>query len=430
MNLAPLQFLHTIACKSCRVAWQKVALAAQDGLRTKVTGVTSRAMQRLTQSPTDPAFVQNPYPFYTRVRAAGPFAFWEAYNMPCAFSYDAVRAVLRDKRMGREIPTEHTADIPPHMRAFYAVEAHSMLEREPPVHTRLRGHVLRAFTSRRIAALGPEIAQLADRLVADFPQGPFDLLTHFAQPIPVIIIARLLGVPETDATQLLAWSNAMVAMYQANRSRTTEDAANAAASAFSDYLRAIIADKSRNPGDDLISALIAVHADESRLTEDELVATCILLLNAGHEATVHTIGNSTKILLETGHRDITDGCVEELLRFDPPLHLFVRHVYTDVTIAGQHFKRGDTIGCMLAAANRDPAAFDHPEAFMPNRPITQNTSFGGGIHFCVGAPLARLELKIALDRLLTRCPNLRLTENPQYADIYHFHGLKRLMVQT
>lgn len=379
-------------------------------------------------SATDPDFVQNPYPAYADIRAQAPIVWWDAYDMACAMSYDTVRLALRDKRLGREQPAELRQDIPDHMKPFYAIEAHSMLELEPPVHTRLRGQVLRAFTSRRIAAFGPEIAALSHSLIDDFPDHPFDLLDAFAKPLPVIIIARLLGVPETDAQQLLAWSNAMVAMYQAHRTPAIEVAASDAALAFTAYLRDIIKAKRKTPGDDLISTLIAAADDGEKLSENELITTCILLLNAGHEATVHTIGNGTKTLLETGHRDITDTCVEEILRFDPPLHMFTRYVYEDIEIGGHSFSRGDQIGCMLGAANRDPAAYANPDVFDPTRPIKQNTSFGGGIHFCVGAPLARLELKIALQVLFERCPDLRMSAPPIYADVYHFHGLSALRV--
>ncbi|MEL6570290.1 MAG: cytochrome P450 [Pseudomonadota bacterium] len=387
-------------------------------------------MQSLSQSPTDPTFVQNPYPVYAAARQNDAIWWWDAYDMPCALSYDTVRFALRDKRLGRECPAELQISHPPHLDPFYAIEAHSMLELEPPTHTRLRSQVLRAFTSRRIAGLGPEIAVLADRLIDAFPTEPFDLLEAFAKPLPVIVIARLLGVPETDAPQLLAWSNAMVAMYQANRTRAVEHTASEAALAFAAYLKEVIATKRRAPEDDLISTLIAASSDQAKLSDDEMITTCILLLNAGHEATVHTLGNATKTLLETGHRAITEGCVEELLRFDPPLHLFTRYVYEPVEIGGHKFKRGEQIACLLGAANRDPAVFADPDQFDPTRPITQNTSFGGGIHFCVGAPLARLEIKIALLTLFSRCTDLRLSAPPRYADIYHFHGLERLMVQT
>ncbi|HKK98245.1 MAG TPA: cytochrome P450, partial [Marivita sp.] len=172
-------------------------------------------MQHVAQSPTDPDFVQDPYHFYDHIRSLGDLVWWEDYGMPCATSHAAVHALLRDRRFGREIAPEMATDPPDHTKPFYAVEAHSMLELEPPRHTRLRGLVLRAFTSRRIKALGPEIATLVHETIDRFPKDqPFDLLKTFCQPIPVIVIARLLGVPDDMAPQLLRWSNAMVAMYQ------------------------------------------------------------------------------------------------------------------------------------------------------------------------------------------------------------------------
>ncbi len=387
-------------------------------------------MQRFSQSPTDPGFVQNPYPFYDRARDAGDFFWWDDYNLPCAVSHKSVHAVLRDKRMGRECPPELTPDIPAHLQPFYAVEAHSMLELEPPRHTRLRALVLRAFTSRTISALTPDMTRLCHDLIDRFPDQPFDLLDAYARPVPVIIICRLLGVPESHADDLLRWSNAMVAMYTAGRTRTIENAAATAASDFTGFMRDYINQRRKPPGDDLISTLIAAEEQGEKLSEDELITTCILLLNAGHEATVHTLGNGVKTLLDHNARDITDACVEEIIRYDPPLHMFTRWVYEDVTMGDHSFKRGDQIACLLGAANRDPAAYANPNQFDPTRKGPQNTSFGGGIHFCVGAPLARLELRIALETLLTRCPNLHISETPHYGNVYHFHGLERLMVKS
>ena len=381
-------------------------------------------MQRFSQSPTDPDFVQNPYPFYDSARTAGDLLWWTDYNMPCAVSHRAVTAILRDRRLGREAPVPQP--FAPHLAPFYAVEAHSMLELEPPRHTRLRGLVLRAFTSRRIAAFGPEIEVLCNDLIDRFPAEPFDLLEAYARPIPVIIIARLLGVPEDRAPDLLVWSNAMVAMYQARRTRVIEDAALQATAAFAAFLTDYIARKRLVPADDLISELIAAEEAGAKLSTDELITTCILLLNAGHEATVHTLGNGIKTLLETGIRVITEGSVEEVLRHDPPLHMFTRWVNEDITLFGHDFKRGDQVGCLLGAANRDPDAYPDPARFDPTRNGPANTSFGGGIHFCVGAPLARLELLIGLKVLFERCPTLRLAETPRYGDVYHFHGLERL----
>ena len=388
-------------------------------------------MTPLRQSPTDPAFVQDPYPFYERARRHGPFFHWTDYNLICTTNAAATNAIFRDRRFGRESPVP--LNIQDHLKPFYAVEAHSMLELEPPRHTRLRSLVLRAFTSRHIAALQPEIATLTHDLIDAFPAGAFDLLPAFATKLPVIIIARLLGVPEAMSDDLLRWSNAMVGMYMAGRDRAREDRAIAATEAFVAFLRDYVEQRRAHPADDLITHLIAASDKGDRLTTDELIATCILLLNAGHEATVHTIGNGVKTLLETGtHSALTDPetTVEEILRFDPALHMFTRWAYEDIEVMGHMFQRGDQVGLLLAAANRDPGQWDHPASFDPKRQIKSNASFGAGLHFCLGAPLARLELQTALPILFTRLPTLRLTETPNYADVFHFHGLSRLMVQA
>jgi cytochrome P450 len=391
-------------------------------------------MDSLSQSPTDAAFVQDPYPFYDRARRAGPFFRWAEYDLTCTGNAAAVNAIFRDRRFGRE-PVDPPI-VPPHLASFFAVEAHSMLELEPPRHTRLRNLVLRAFTSRRIAALEPEIAALAEELVKAFPDGAFDLLQAFAQPLPVRIIARLLGVPEEMAPDLLRWSNAMVGMYQASRTRAMEDKAVAATEAFVAFLHSYIDIRRARPADDLITQLIAAEMEGEKLTTDELISTCILLLNAGHEATVHTIGNGVKTLLETRTPlsalapDAVDGTVEEILRFDPALHMFTRWAYEDTQVMGQTLHRGEKVGLLLAAANRDPDAWDRPATFLPDRPVKPHASFGAGLHFCVGAPLARLELQIALPILFRHHPGLRLIGKPAYADVYHFHGLQALRVAT
>jgi cytochrome P450 len=391
---------------------------------------------QLSQSPTDAAFVQNPYAFYERARALGLFFRWDEYGMLVTGDYAAVNAILRSRSFGREALPEHAPVIPEHLKPFYAVEAHSMLELEPPRHTRLRNLVLRAFTTRRIAALQPEIASLSheliDAVVETFPSGEFDLLTHFGQRMPVIVIARLLGVPQGMCDDLLKWSRAMVGMYMAGRTRETEDRAVAATQAFVEFLKSYVEIRRKDPRDDLITELIAAEEGGEKLSTDELISTCILLLNAGHEATVHTMGNGVKTLLQTGTQ-ITQAnapaCVEEILRFDPALHMFTRWAYDDVEILGQRFQRGDQVALLLAAANRDPQVWDRPQEFDISREIKPMASFGAGLHFCVGAPLARLELRTALPILFERLPHLRLAEAPRYSNLYHFHGLERLMVQ-
>jgi cytochrome P450 len=393
-------------------------------------------MQILEQSPTDFTFVQNPYPFYESARRLQQPVFWRDYNMPSFFDHQSVMSLLKDRRFGRECPKELTQPTPKHLAPFYKLEENSMLELEPPRHSRLRGLVLRAFTSRRIASLEPEIKQLCHSLIDDFKSSEIDLLEAYAKPLPVIIIARLLGVPESMADDLLGWSNDMVMMYQARRSKTLEARAVAASQAFSDFMRSFIEERRTRPADDLITHLIAAEEEGQRLTTDEMITTCILLLNAGHEATVHTLGNGVKTLLETAVPEsclapkYIDGTVEEILRFDPPLHMFTRYANADLTVQGHALKRGDQIALILGAAGRDPAIWSDPDVFNPTRKVQTNAAFGAGIHFCLGAALARLELRTALPIVFERCPQMQLARSPCYADVYHFHGLQNLFVKT
>ena len=385
-------------------------------------------MRAISQDPADPAFVQDPYPFYARARALGPVVHWTEYGMPVATTHAAVTALLRDRRLGRQAP--RPAPVPPHLAPFYRIEGDSMLELEPPRHTRLRGLVLRAFTSRRVAALAPGIEATCRRLLARTPpSGPFDLLDAYCRPVPVLTIAGLLGVPEGDAPDLLRWSGAMVAMYQAGRTRAREDAAAAAATEFADYVERRIEAKRRAPAEDLLTDLVRAQDADAALTPGELAATAILLLNAGHEATVHALGGAVAALLAAGTSpDDAARAAEERLRHDPPLHVFTRWAYADVEIAGVTIPAGAQVGCLLASAGRDPAAHSAPGRFDPGRAPAPHAAFGGGIHFCVGAPLARLEMEVALRVLWAERPRLRLAEPPRYAPIYHFRGLERLMV--
>ena len=391
-------------------------------------------MRTLTQSPAEPGFVQDPYPFYAAAQAEGQLHYWQDYSMVAAFGHAAVHMLLRDRRFGREIPEEMRTEGPAHLAPFLTAEAHSMLEAEPPRHTRLRKLVLHAFTSRGIAAMEPGIISLCHQLIDAFPAEPFDLLDAYCNQVPVITICRLLGVPEEMAPQLLDWSHRMVAMYQANRSENTEHAAAKAAREFTDFLRGYIGKRRKDPRDDLITRLIAAEEEGDRLSTDELIGTCILLLNAGHEASVHALGNGVKTMLQQGWDPAwlapegIEGLVEEILRYDPPLHLFTRYAYEEAEVFGHTFQRGDQVALLLGAANRDPKALDQPDRFDPTRPPKVNKSFGGGLHFCAGAPLARLEMQIALQILFERCPDLKLAAEPEYSNTYHFHGLTKLLV--
>jgi cytochrome P450 len=385
--------------------------------------------------PRDTQFVQNPYPAYHAIRAATPVFKWEQYGHWCCAAYADVNGLLRDRRFGRQILHVATREelgwpeTPEHLKPFYAFEQHSLLELEPPVHTRLRGLVSRAFLSRQVERLRPEIANLCNRLADQLDGKPeADLLTAYAIPIPVAVICDLLGAPIEMAQQFLSWSNDMVAMYQARRDRVIEDKAVAATLAFSSFMRDLIRERRGKGGDNLLMELIRAESEQGKLSEDELVTTAILMLNAGHEATVHALGNGIKALIEQGAReDIGAGHVEEIMRFDAPLHMFTRYALEDLEWNGLKLKKGETIGLLLGAANRDPARFPEPDRFLPSREnAAQNVSFGAGIHFCIGAPLARLEMEVALPILFRRLPHLRLAGSPVYRDAYHFHGLERL----
>ena len=369
--------------------------------------------RRVRLDPRDPDFVQNPYPAYHAIRAAAPAFFWEDYGFWCFAAYADVSALLRDKRFGRQILHVMSREAlgwpapKPHLQPFDALERHSILELEPPEHTRLRGLVNRAFVSRRIETLGPRVAALAhERIDAFKAQGSADLIADFATPIPVAIIAHLLGVPRDMGPRMLDWSHRMVAMYQFGVTRAVEASAADAASEFADVMRAYARARRSDLRDDLISQLLRAESDGGKLSEDELVTTCILLLNAGHEATVHAIGNGVKALIEHGvdaarafaTEASRDATVEELLRLDPPLHLFSRYALEDVEYAGLRLRKGEKIGLLLGAANRDPERFPRPDQFDGARDPNPHLAFGAGIHFCVGAPLARLEMSAALPR--------------------------------
>jgi cytochrome P450 len=396
------------------------------------------ASRRVSLDPRDPGFYGDPDQAYREIQAVTPVFFWEQYGHWCFCHHSDVSALLRDRRYGRQILQVASRESlgwpepPAHLESFNAIERHSLLELEPPEHTRLRALVNRAFISRQVERLAPRIAALAHRLIDGFEAaGEADLISAFATPIPVAVIAELIGAPVEMAPQLLEWSHRMVAMYQFAVTREVEDSAASAAKDFAQFLRECIARRRADPRDDLISRLIEAESDGSRLTESELVTTCILLLNAGHEATVQGIGNGLKAMLEhrgapSANSSVDEAMVEELLRFDAPLHLFTRYALRDVEIAGIGLRQGDRIGLLLGAANRDPLVFAEPDRFDPRRAPNPHVAFGGGIHFCVGAPLARLELRVALNVLLQRLPGLRLTRAPRYRDAYHFHGLESL----
>jgi len=394
----------------------------------------------VTLDPRNPDFVQDPYPFYARWRAEHPVFYWRELGHWCFARYDDVGALLRDRRFGRQILHVATREelgwpeTPEHLVPFYRFEDHSLLEVEPPVHTRLRGFINPSFLPRQIERLRPEVERLANELIDGFAaKGSTDLISSFAEPVPVMVIARFLGVPDEMASQILSWSHDMVAMYQARRDRAVEERASAATVEFTAYMRGLLGQRRTEPSDDFLSQLLTARdEDGSSLTEDELVTTAILLLNAGHEATVHSLGNGAQALLRHGKAAdfLADPvrCSEEMLRFDTPLHMFKRYALEDLEYAGLKLRKGEQIGLLLASANRDERKFPHAGEFLPTRHPNQHVSFGAGIHYCVGAPLARLEMQTALRILFERLPSIRLNGPTRFKDTWHFHALESLPV--
>ena len=417
--------------KACRQALKIIIMKHGQPLMMHLHG----ADQRLSLDPRDPAFYLDPYPAYRRLQNEAPVVFWEQFSRWTFASHRDVSAILRDRRFGRSLDGVGGVEA---QCPILEVDRHSLLEMEPPSHTRLRRLVQGAFIARNIEALRPRIEQLCHELIDRMQQDErADLLPSYATPIPVIVICELLGVPSSMADQLLDWSHAMVAVYQLARDPQQIDEALTAEREFVAFLRKYIARRRREPRDDLLSRLIEVEEEGEKLNEDELISTCILLLNAGHEATVNVIGNGTLALLqhpeqlERWRRDpsLTATAVEELLRFDTPLHLFNRYALDDVSVGGLELERGTEISLLLGAANRDPGVFDRPDELDLGRAKNPHVSLGAGLHYCLGAPLARLELQIALPILLERLPRLELDEEPTFKDSYHFRGLESLWLR-
>jgi cytochrome P450 len=388
--------------------------------------------------------VADPYPFFARERAVAPVQWHEGMGVWLAFDHAGANAVLRSRTLGR-IWTLRWPDEP--LEAFTLLHVHSLLENEPPEHTRMRRLVAGAFSRGHVERLRASIDELTRTLadqVADAGSdgSAVDLLALYAEPLPVQVIAELLGVPEADRGLLRPWSNAIVKMYEFGVSAAQRVEAEQASAEFVAYLRTLVAERRRAPGDDLISSLVAeTDSDGGRLSEDELITTCTLLLNAGHEATVNTTGNGVYWMLRHPDQhaalrasvaqagtDSIAAAVEELIRFDAPLQLFERTAIADTPIGEVVVREGERIGALLGAANRDPAVFADPDVFDLTRSPNPHLGFGGGIHFCVGAPLARLELQSSLRTLLTRFPALALAREPGRRPEFVIRGLRDLPV--
>ncbi len=383
----------------------------------------------VTFNPTDPAFLQNPYPTYQRLRDEAPILFYEPWNKWIVTRHSDVGALLRDRRLGRVL-TNVKVRVNPEHAAFDDIQDGSLLELEPPDHTRIKAAVQDVFTPKHVRALEAKIAALCDRLAARLsaqlasnPDRRADLLTDYAEPIPVTVIAELLGVPERERYRLVPWSRAIIGMFEPERTLAMEKEAVTAAGEFAGYVRELIHEKRADPQDDLVSRMVGLHdADPERLSEPEIVANAILFLDAGHEAVVNVVGNGMVALLSRpdvwerlkAHPEHLETAVEEALRFDTPLQFFERVVREDLEYGSFFWPRGTRLCLYYASSNRDERVFRDPDTFDLTRDPNPHLSFGLGLHYCIGAPLARLELKHALRALTGHVPDIKLAGTTVY----------------
>ncbi|MEV6113669.1 cytochrome P450 [Streptomyces sp. NPDC052109] len=396
--------------------------------------------------PWDPAFVADPYPAYAELRARGRVIRYEPTDQWLVPHHADVSALLRDRRLGRTYQHRFSHEDfgrtppPPEHEPFHTLNDHGMLDLEPPDHTRIRRLVSKAFTPRTVERLKPYVHGLAGDLVAALVRdGGGDLLRDVAEPLPVAVIAEMLGIPETDRAQLRPWSAAICGMYELNPSEETAAQAVRASLEFSECLRELIAARRKEPGEDLVSGLIAAHdEDDDRLTEQEMISTAVLLLNAGHEATVNATVNGWWALFRNpgqlaalrADHSLVPSAIEELMRYDTPLQLFERWVLDDIEIDGTTIPRGSEIAMLFGSANHDPDVFERPERLDLARTDNPHISFSAGIHYCIGAPLARIELAASMTALLQQAPALTLAAEPRRKPNFVIRGLEGLTVEV
>ena len=388
-------------------------------------------------NPIDLAFRDNPYPHYPALQVGPPRKFNLFIPTTLVARYDDCTAILRDH--------EHFSSTPPpvlqQLRSGYGPfgGATTMLDSDPPVHTRLRRLVSRAFTPRRVKDIEPRIREITNQLLDRVSgNGSFDLMDDLANPLPVIVIAEMLGVPAEEHAQFKTWSNAII---EGGRmtfgAATPQESLKIASNELRGYLSNQIERRRREPGEDLISGLVQAHDEGGSLNSEELLAFVVLLLLAGNETTTNLIGNG--MLALTRNREQLEAlrsepalmptAIDEMLRHDGPVQSTVRTCSSGANVGGTDIAPGELAFVIIAAANRDPAKFERPEAFDIARTPNDHLAFGEGIHFCLGASLARLEASIAISSMLERFPNLRLADSsatPIYRGSYILRGLKEL----
>ena len=388
---------------------------------------------------TDKDFVENPYPQLAELRKAGKPVWHEEAQLFLAARYKDANQVLRTRTLGRIFQPKVPLDA---WETFNYLHADSILDSEPPKHTRLRSLVMKAFNPKRIEELRPDVQEITAELIQEIEQklrdqGSFDLIADFAEPLPVKVISRLLGFPEADEYLLRPWSQAIVKMYEPAPSEEEKAEARKASNEFASYVHGLMVDRQKNPGTDLISELAIVEEQGEKLSTTELIATCVLLLNAGHEASVNGFGNGMVAALNTPEQweklsadpdGLTETAVDEFLRFDAPLHLFERTATQDTEIGGVLIQEGMKIAALLGSANRDEEIFQNADQLDLTRSPNPHIGFGAGIHFCIGAPLARMEMTTSLPVLVKKYPQLKLAAEPVRRPTFVLRGYEEVIV--
>jgi cytochrome P450 len=383
----------------------------------------------------------DPYPVYARLRSIAPVCWVRQFGGWVVTRYADVMTVLRSPQTSCERAALLRERIGSEFEPVIATRANSMLNLDPPRHTRLRLLVNKAFTPKTVEGLTPFIQRVVDQVIDEArPRGRMDVIRELANPLPAMVIAELLGVPPADRDQFKKWSvdiTAAVSNIPSNVSAELLRQSMVAMEELREYFRAIIAQRRAEPRDDLITALVRAQEEGDRLSEEELLANAVLLLNAGHETTTNLIGNGTLALLR--HPDqmqrlrddpsLVPSAVEELLRFDSPVQFTSRILKDDMTLGRKRLRAGQIALLVLGAANRDPEQFPDPDRLDVGRPDNKHLAFGQGPHFCLGAPLARLEGRIVFETLVQRFPAMRLEgPPPEYRQNFNLRGLKSLEV--
>jgi len=389
----------------------------------------------------NPTFVADPYEQLKALREIGKPVWHEGMQIFLAARHSDANDVFRNKSLGR-IFTDKSPEF--EWETFNWLHSDSILDSEPPKHTRLRSLVAKAFNRNKIEGMRPAVERITQQLLDAIDEKvkseeSFDLIADYAEPLPVKIIADLLGFPESEEHLLRPWSQSIVKMYEVNPSEQYQIEAKKAAGEFAEYVRNLAEHRKINPGKDLITDLAMVEENGEKLNSHELVATCVLLLNAGHEASVNAFGNGMVAALERpdqaellrkNSRAITETALEEFMRFDAPLHLFERTATIDTELGGVKIEKGQKIAALIGSANRDSSVFEKADEMDLTRDPNPHIGFGAGIHFCLGAPLARLEMSVSLPALWEKYPNMQLAGTPVRRPTFVLRGYESVSISA